>query len=335
MDADRLRNVKHIYSHASCPDGTSAAVLCALAIYFDKANRFPTQPVPYNEEEFWKMPEISFIQYGTNEMMELKPENGQLFVDITPPVERWQDWKDTDVIVLDHHPSARPATDGLGGVFGDHTQSGASLAYEHVMKPLVSLPMWNYYQPVSRLAAIRDTWQKDSPEWPEARAFALATQMFGSKQLIEGAKRGAFDFEAILKTGRSLREASDNKTALYARNSLIVEMNRASGDKFKAGIYNCTENTISDIGNLLLEERDCKLSIGFFILDEDGGPKFQVSLRSSKPGVPGRISAKLIAEKLGGGGHEPAAGFRVFDGMDFSIKKLVDMVQEAVLATGQ
>ena len=117
-----LRKVTKIFSHASCYDGTAAAMICArtyAAIGLD--------------------PDIKFIQYDDEEHEKMEAGPGQMFVDITPPRSRWEEWKGHAPIVLDHHESSKVATDGLKGVFGrnDELMCGAALAYEHVMKPRI------------------------------------------------------------------------------------------------------------------------------------------------------------------------------------------------------
>lgn len=296
-----LMDVKEVFFHASCPDGTSSAMIVARALK--------------------KNPIFRSVQYGTLEWEELAPGPGQLFVDITPPVKRWEEWAPFRPIVLDHHPTAKPAVDGLDGVYGGRESSGALLAFEHVLKTVVETEMRSQekmkeWERFAILASIRDTWKDEDPDWDLSRAYAYAVMARGSKSLVEESINDTVDFKSLEAEGLPLLASADRKC------DLIADGARYSESKgIRIGYFNCTENIMSDAANYILKKRGCGLAVGFFHLFQDGRDKVSVSLRSN-----GRdVDVSQIATSLGGGGHAPAAGFRLFD--EVSVKTIVETVE--------
>lgn len=286
ISIEKLKNVRSCYYHESCPDGTASAMICRVALG----------------------PDVEFhsIQYGTKHMEEIEPREGQLFIDITPPISRWEEWKNFSPIVLDHHETAKHVTEGLGGIYGlNETHSGAMLAFDHVLSAFAEtmkaddLCKWKEF---AELAMVRDTWKKDDARWKDACAQAKALQFHGSKKLINVAGSGEFPFGEFRALGLSLFEQAENKTKLVAKTAYLKSIQTEKGE-LKTAFFNCTEGIISDVANLLLEEGS-DIAIGYFHIFEGGSLKIQVSIRTH-----GKVSASAIAKYYGGGGHERAAGF--------------------------
>jgi len=290
ISVEKLKNIKEVFYHESCPDGTASAMICRVALG----------------------PDVEFhsIQYGTEFMKKIEPREGQLFVDITPPISRWEEWKNFSPIVLDHHETSRHVTEGLGGVYGlNETHSGAMLAFDCVLsvvfnnpttsRPLDILLEWKEF---AELAMIRDTWKKDNPKWRDACAQAMALQFHGSKKLINLVGTDDFAFGDLKFLGASLLEQAERKTKLVAKTAYMKSIQTKKGE-LKVSFFNCTEKIISDVANLLLEEGS-DISIGYFHIFEDGLLKIQVSIRTHE-----KVAANVIAKYYGGGGHERAAGF--------------------------
>lgn len=292
--------LKTVYYHASCPDGTAAAVIVASAV--------KSAGLELNSNSF--IP----IQYGSSDLSKLTPSPGQLFVDITPPKERWKEWIGTDVMVLDHHESAREVTEGLSGIYGDSQWSGAKMAYEHFHVPLVGRsPELEY---LAELAMIRDTWKKGHEKWREACAQAEALTFLGAKEAISMSLSGSMDIQGIMSIGEFLMRSLDGKIRKYSSGAFHREKNG-----FKVSFFNCTEKAISESCDHLIENGS-DMAVGwFFSVDRDGIPFYSVSLRSN-----GRVSSRLIAESYGGGGHERAAGFRVSPASGVSPDSITDMI---------
>jgi uncharacterized protein len=299
-DVTPILQVREVYSHASCPDGTAAAMIVARAL-----------------ADMPERPEIRFVQYGTKEYETLVPGPGHLFVDITPPTSRWEEWIPFRPIVLDHHETAKSCIEGLGGVYGGLELSGGGLAMKHVMAPLIEVGAASMdpdeargWERLARLASIRDTWKDELPEWREACALAHTMGFVGSKKLVEDSFNKEVDFQSLDKLGSFILPALERKVKLIAESSLI----RTAGppdSPVRIGYFNCTDKSISDVAHYMMEEMGCDMAVGYFMLFQDGSPRFSVSLRSRKGGV----DSSIIAKKLGGGGHKPAAGFRHPDGL--------------------
>lgn len=312
---EKLREVNTVYYHESCPDGSAAAFICAAAFH-----ELGTKP------QFWS------LQYGTDLMTKLEPRPGQLFVDITPPKERWEEWKAVSPIVLDHHETVKHVTEGLDGVYATNEKhSGAQLAFEEVFlatdanDPLL-LTAWGN---LAHLAMIRDTWKKDSPLWRDACAMAMALLFEGSRSLVERSQANGpnalnvEEFKKLSELGHKLLGNNDRRIEKIAEGAYreVLSFDR----EYKISYFNCTEKILSDVANHLINNGG-NISVGYFYLFEDGHNRTVVSIRTD-----GSVSAKEIAESLGGGGHERAAGFRLPEGDQASPYKIYSTVTEAIL----
>lgn len=316
---DKLAAVKHVFSHRSCPDGTASAMVCARAL-----------------SSLGVRPEFHFIQYGTNEHDELQPGPGQLFVDITPPISRWKEWEDFNPIVLDHHETAKPAVIGLGGTYGWPNESGATLAFQHVMKPIFErllirteqtytmMNEFEHWERFANLCRIRDTWQDSHDDFDLASGISHALMFYGSKDLVDQASTAQIDFKTIEEIGKSLYSKLMHKVELYAKTAYRFETTQDE-KTYKIGIFNCTEKAISEVGHALLES-GCDIAVGYFMLIEDDDVCISVSLRSHKDGV----QVNKIAEFYGGGGHPPAAGFRIKNALKTSLEHIKVAVSIAI-----
>lgn len=303
-EAEVLLQVKELFVHGpTCADGRASGMICAAAM-----------------SSVGAAPVIKFVQYGTKELVELEPRAGQMFVDVTPPLHRWREWIPFRPIVLDHHKTAREATLGLGGMFGGPDECGATLAYKHVYVPVAgSDPTMSE---VSRLSGIRDNWVTKSSDWNEACALAMSLMWEDKSSLIEAAKSGTVSLEALLSRGRPLYAAEVRKNRKYALGAHRREIVK-DGKAYSVGFFNCTEPMSDPAHAVLLDGYD--FVAGFFLADEDGGPKVIVSLRSG-----GDVDVSKIAKFHSGGGHEAAAGFRMSDGHAVTLTAIVEAVEAGI-----
>lgn len=308
---EQLMAVDTVLSHSFCPDGTASAMVC-LAAY----------------GAVGKNPEVKMVMYDTVDHSSAKTDGRQLWVDITPPIARWQDWIGTSPIVLDHHETAKPVVEGLDGVYGGLDDSGTSLAFKNVMRVLCrdrdDIEAWAKF---SHLAMIRDTWKDAHEDWEDGLAVGEALNFYTQKALFVSAAEGKMDINEIIRFGKVLVKKTANKAFKLAQGTTFKT---AGGLKY--GFFNITEKAVSETGHVLLEEHGCDVAAGFFFTEEGGTTNLCVSLRSKKGAVP----VNKIAEKFGGGGHQPAAGFRLKDAGDISLNGLVKIVlgaAEAVLTS--
>ena len=314
---EKLRLVREVYFHDSCPDGTISAMVC-LSGY---------------QKILGITPKFYPLQYGTEFMRTLEPKNGQLFIDITPPIERWQEWVEYGPVVLDHHETTRSVTDGLNGIYGfNKTDSGASLAFENVYKTLLEANSDKYsglsaWKDFTELAMIRDTWKKDHPLWERACSQALAIKMYGSEFLLNGIRNSTGpSLDEIIKLGEVLFQIQKRKTLKVAKGA-FSKIDKDSS--FKISLFNCTDSNISDVADVLLKE-GTDVAVGYFYLFEDSMQSLCASVRTNE-----KVSASKIAKVFGGGGHERAAGFRIKDAENSSPNVLLSYIKQGILSVNQ
>lgn len=320
MNIEQIRQIRNVYYHASCPDGTASAVICALAFRMIG-----------HEAEFQS------LQYDSEEMQALLPEQGQLFVDITPPKERWELWKNASPVVLDHHETAKHVVEGLNGVYATNEKhSGAMLAYQYVYLPCFSqclqrgIDLYSgqaeKVEEFAELCMIRDTWKNQHPLWNDSNALALALKFHGSRNLLEKVKDGSFRFGDLLDLGKMLSEQHNRKVELTVEKSWLVQKD-IGGQTYKLALFNTTEPISSDVGNMLLAQ-GADISVGYFYTLGDGAIQTVVSLRTNE-----RVSASKVCEVHGGGGHARAAGFRLKAGSTLSPSDILGEVLTALVQT--
>ncbi len=316
---DRLKKVTDVFFHESCPDGTASAVICAFAFHALEMK-----------------PKFHSLQYGTNFMARLEPRPGQLFVDITPPKDRWEDWKSVSPLVLDHHETVKHVTEGLDGVYATNdAHSGARIAFEQVFLPVhrsvlggaFSPPQYSQCEKLSYLAMIRDTWKKDHADWRPASAVAHALLFEGAKGLVEkGLAHGvsSLDMDYLLNIGHKILESNDRRIEKVSKSAFLQQFT-VHGQTFNCSFFNSTEKLISEICNHIIDNGG-DVSIGYFYLTEEGFTRVSVSVRTN-----GRVSARKVAEEFPpGGGHERAAGFRMDDGDKVSPRDIRNTVFGAI-----
>lgn len=288
MNKESLAKVSEILSHSSCPDGIGAAMVATAA--YTGAGLPP--------------PKTWFVQYGTKFHEGIKCFKNQMFLDITPPLKRWEEWKNSEVIVLDHHETAKSATVGLGGVYGVE-KSGAMLALENVMLPLSqnNFSDWEFF---ATLCSIRDLWKSSSPAWLDACYLAHGLLTIGDKEALEIAKTGSPNMKYIMGIGSKVYGKIARQAAAIAKKTPILSV-QTSGQTAKVMFFNHADGgSMSDLAHEVMDKTGCNAVIGYFYIYEDRGIECVCSCRTD-----GTFLANRLAEAYGGGGHQQAAGFRV------------------------
>jgi len=305
----KLETIKTVYSHAACPDGTVAALICSETL-----NRLGIEH------------EVRTIQYQSKEHRELVPKPGQLFADITPPIERHKEWAEHSPIILDHHGTAKHVVEALGGIYGeDEKVCGSLLCYTYIYEPHVgSNDEWEYY---AHLSMVRDTWKTKHDDWEKACAFARGLAWYGTRDLLDLMNNGKLDLSAVLAFGVKENKRVLRRTELLAKNGYILEFS-LKNKKYRVLFVNATEKIASEIGEYARGEMDVDLAVTWFTTCQDGSPYTICSLRSNE-----RVSAVKIAELNNGGGHERAAGFRINGGFNLSLCDLVHHVRYSLQRT--
>jgi len=293
IDIDALTQVTTIVSHDSCADGTTSAMLLHDALPLAK---------------------IEFCQYGlAQEKLVVRPN--MLFCDFTPHESRYQEFVDAGAIVLDHHKGSRSIVEAFGdrGVFADEITepgvSGAVLAYRHVWKRMAL--QWqegvgtNFTAAnIARLIGIRDTWQKQDPDWLKACDLAAAVGFFSQESWLvsdpfSGARRAWW--EARRSVGQRLVE-KHHGTIMKA---LDGAYRFTSPGGIRVVMFQGTKLT-SDACEVVKDEADLIVGFDYFAI-EDGQAPLGYSLRSNHSS----FDCATFCKRLGGGGHTKAAGFSV------------------------
>lgn len=329
ISVERLREIKQVVYHQSCPDGTAAALICLTALRLLHGRGWTDETVDFKS-----------VQYKTDFFEnKFEPRPGQLFVDITPPRAKWELWKDVSPTVLDHHESVREVTEGLGGIFGENRDgmSGARLAFEHVLKPVTdflcldldperdshniirsdcngALRTWGEF---SRLAAIRDTWQDKDPDFEKASVQAYGLMTLGSRELIQQHREQKLDFGLITKLGE--QQLGRAKFAAEHARRYEIPFPRL-GRPAVLYVFNCTEKALISDGCHILLNRDADVAASYFLSHQENGTKCIVSLRTNEP------VASTVAKSLGGGGHDKASGFGLDNGESISMDVIASVL---------
>jgi oligoribonuclease NrnB/cAMP/cGMP phosphodiesterase (DHH superfamily) len=206
---------------------------------------------------------------------------------------------------LDHHKTAKAVVDAFGanGAFGDETNDpgvcGAVLAYRHVWLPLKNHNHAEIVKTVenfARLAGIRDTWQKNSPDWNEACYQSEALVFWPEDELIglnplewsEKLSLGKILFKRKIDWAKQCVEGSYRFISNSGTKVIIFEGTKASSDSSEI------------IGN------EADLVVGFNTFVEDEKIKVIYSTRSRA-----EFNCAEFCKSLGGGGHTKAAGFGI------------------------
>ncbi len=280
MNIEKLRAVRTIVTHDNCPDGVASAMI--LRDVLPDAR-------------------VIFARYGSPEIEALPAEPGMLFVDFSPPAARVAEFVEAQALCLDHHKTAKDVVAAFGdnGRFGDEAADpgvcGAVLAYRCVWKVLRGHHGCEaIVSEFAELAGIRDTWQRQHPQWEVACAQAEALTFWPRERLLRAVPN---EWPEMLAIGgvllvkkeeavrRSIRDAQ--RTTIAGARVVIIP----------------TVET-SDVMEALVGETD--IVAGFaFRCEPDGVEKMQVSLRSRD------LDVSAIAKQYGGGGHTRAAGFTV------------------------
>lgn len=284
-DLEASRHVRTIVTHENCSDGVASALILLAALPDAR---------------------VVFLQYGSAAHRDLPAEPGMLFCDVTPPRERVREFVEAGAFCLDHHKRQEDVVCAFGarGVFADESLepgvSGAVLAWREVFEAICLLKVESKAAfELSRLVGIRDTWQKNHPDFERA------------SQLSEVLRFVSFDRLCAMWISRVLALAEDLGPILFERKLAAARdvaeraVRVVAGDLRVAVVPSVT--LTSDASEFV---QDADVTAGFAYCADPGGTglRLQWSLRS-RTGV----DVSAIARSHGGGGHTAAAGFSVPD----------------------
>lgn len=290
-----LKSVQTIYVHKNCPDGTVSAMILKQALN-----------VP-----------VVFLQYGTEEYINLQAAPGMLFCDTTPPHDRAQEFVDAGAIVLDHHKGAQGivALFGDRGVFADEVAEpgvcGAVLAYREVWVPILGPN--DEVEDLAKLAGIRDTWQTKDPRWGKACAQASWVMFFGEEDCLKTPLLGEPERWVFRSSvGDMLFDEHMRGITKAVEGSFRTTING-----LRVAILQGATNS-SDSAEMLGEDSKVDIVVGFSYYDEGEEGREEWS-REFSQGLKMVCSCRTrtsfdvskLAKFYGGGGHTKAAGFTI------------------------
>jgi oligoribonuclease NrnB/cAMP/cGMP phosphodiesterase (DHH superfamily) len=286
-----LESIRRVITHRDCADGTASAMIL-------------------NHAFGGKVP-IEFVQYGTPEWRDLKPEAGIMFADMTPPPELADVFVEAGAIVLDHHKKAKDlgiigkfADKGLCR-FGDEKMDpgvcGATLAAKYVWEPVLQATIPGHYQAtadivqnLAHLAGVYDTWQRTSPDWNKAFDLSQALKFWPWDDLRDLYPDEWADKIAL---GRTLSKKLSDRVKRTCENAMRFTTEKGT----RVIVFEGTRDT-SYVAEVLDKEVD--LVVGFSLHCEKGeNPTMGWSTRSHTD-----FDCNMFCSTLGGGGHTKAAG---------------------------
>ena len=309
LPLSKIESLKHLITHAHCPDGTMSAMLLA--------HFFPDLTVTY-------------VQYGSEEHRNLEVLPYTIFCDFSPHPDQVEDFVRAEAVVLDHHKTAESIVARFGdlGVYGDEDSEpgvcGAVLALREICVPLFRkfLPdheprsyfLFRALENYAILAGIRDTWQRSHPRWREACEQASAIGFWPNEDLVG---RPPEEWKSKFEIGKILFQKKLNSAERCGNDAYRFLSQKGT----RVAIFQ-NSRMASDTAEYLDTEAD--LVIGFDVAVRDGEPTMVFSARSHT-----FYDCGKLAKAHGGGGHTKAAGFRRLlrsqDPQPFELlKKLVD-----------
>lgn len=286
---EKLRSLKRCYTHASCPDGQASALILKDAL--------PDL-------------DVRFVKYGTAEHREIEPLPNTIFCDFSPYIGLGEinrelgsvcdAWIQEGVVVLDHH-DPKIVEPYPFSVFGenDKLECGAMLAYEHVWKPLNENQYGLHIEKFARLAAIRDTWKRDDPDFELACRQASVLMFFRFEQLT---------FQLVKEMQETLAPRLFERQIELAHTCIKEAFGFFSDQGTRVLMFQGVSAT-SDAAELLEKEYldpPANLVVGFHYRMDGDKLQLQFSTRSHTG-----FDCRAFAQAHGGNGHTAAAGFTV------------------------
>jgi oligoribonuclease NrnB/cAMP/cGMP phosphodiesterase (DHH superfamily) len=304
LSEEKLLAVQTIISHKMCADGILSALLCKNIL-------------PHVE--------VKFIQYHTPEHVNLNPTPGMLFCDFSPHPSRYTEFVKAGAIVLDHHKTAQHIVEAFGedGIYSDEV-SGAVLAFREVWLKLseyyeakvgfsTSLQERLFAERIARLVSIRDTWQKNDPDWKDACILARAIIFFPEKfwlsaadnrHLFSNTKQGVRWWDERIAIGEILTERAKEDVE-----NAIKHAYRFTTTTYGTRVVLLPNTQVtSDAMEVLKDEAD--LVAGFHYVGVEKSTTVTLAF-STRSNTNTNFDCGKFCLYFDGGGHTRAAGFSV------------------------
>lgn len=301
---DRIFNAERVYFHSNCPDGIMARNI--LKYLFDEVASAAAQNSQYGG-----------FYYPASPSNELPLIKNAIFIDMAPIASQFEDFLKAGAVILDHHESNRYLFDQYKEqypeqlVFGENAdhESGAMLAYKVLATYFDDSRFYTYIIEAKKAAdyiSISDCWHKQDPRFESGRALAHFITLQGN-DYNNLADPEIMDMAELIYTNK---KKEDTKIAKKAEKVFITTKD---GQKIKVCFLN--RENVSDVSEILRNDYGVNLVVGWqkdtYINKKDESKINKIikfSLRSDDS-----VNCRKIAELLGGGGHDRAAGFSIPD----------------------
>ena len=264
-------NIAVIY-HANCPDGFGAAYAAWKALG-SKAQYIPL-PNGASPPELDPTTRVYILDlsFSRDRMLELHQRNGA-----------------DNVMLLDHHVSAQRSIGDLPNCHFDMARSGAVIAWEHFHPDQPTPVLLRYVQDC-------DLWH-----WELDRSRAVSAYIASIEQDFgrwdQTALEMAADPEPIFNAGEAVERFQRISVDRLIANHHLVTIGHYQVPAVNSPLLN------SDIGAALLQRFPKAPFVAIYSNAADGEQRW--SLRSRAGG----FDVSQLASQMGGGGHQPAAGF--------------------------
>jgi uncharacterized protein len=261
--------------HANCPDGSTAAALFytkfgleALYLPCSHGDGLPGEIVEFTNKKQTTLYIVDF-SFSAEVLQHLKLEFKEL-------------------IVLDHHISAREAVLSVSGTF-DNTKSGASLTYDYLFGGVPP----NFVT----LIEIIDLHKDGNKDLEDMTAYINSID-YSIASYVELLNTFDSKYDTYLSEGKAINRYVTVLEDMLTRSFDIVEF---EGLRMSAVNMAFDINTKSRVLAKLYEIMP-PLAMSY----RHKGGSWAISLRSN-----GAVDVSLIAAKYGGGGHAGAAGLSI------------------------
>jgi oligoribonuclease NrnB/cAMP/cGMP phosphodiesterase (DHH superfamily) len=262
----------YILYHANCPDGFGAAYAFHQK-YGDEATYLPQE-------------------YGYADAPDME-KNAQIFIlDFSYKREMLNALKDkhSNIVLIDHHISAKDDLKGLDFAHFDMSKSGAVLAWEYLYDTPVPA-LFNYLQD-------KDLWTWKLPHSKEINSF-ISTVDYNFSDWDNVINNFEKNPKPFIEIGKSLLKSDCLKVKEIIEHARMIS--------FAGHNVPCVNSPIlnSEIGHELIKRHpESNFSVSWFLNKHN---EIKISLRSEG------FDVSKVAEKFGGGGHTCAAGCTVSD----------------------
>lgn len=251
--------------------GAAYACWCGLGLGPEDVLYLPVQyhrPVPELPESIEQLFIVDF-SYDRETLLQLAERFGE-----------------GNLVVIDHHKTAREDLAGLPFVVFDEEKSGAVLTWRAFHGEGTQVPaILNYVQD-------RDLWKFELPRSKEVNAYIAALPR-------EFEVWHLFTLETAIIAGDAILSFQKNQIDSRLRNVRV--MDNFMGTGYAVPVVNATEN-MSELGNEMCTAYPAApFSVSY--CDRGDGVR-SYSLRSV-----GEFDVSAVARQFGGGGHKNAAGF--------------------------